>query len=371
VFSNDLGKNVANPKWQLFDLTENRLVLTPRAEYNTVNEGPIGNGMKLSLVGSPFYIYGKELDSAVWTGPSPYNFAWVIGGIFVGNDFFGPPYGILNPPDVSSSVEFVFTDKAHGQNAYDYVRASGTGSTGSHYTGYFPQPFTVWELNGDGTHRRQLDFVFMEATDFSDQSTYDSVWAPGPSASNREYWFVVGETYSTTEKAKYAGTTLGAILQQDSVLWNGWQTLLDSNLPAYVPGDDWKLLMTNIVTAQDRWRFSTKATASTYSESAARADVGKINVFPNPYLNGISTPAGGNDPGVMFSRLPRRVTIRIFTLAGTLTRMFVKDDPSQFVRWDLRNDGGRFVAPGIYLVYIEIPDLGMTRVLKVGVWGGL
>jgi hypothetical protein len=117
--------------------------------------------------------------------------------------------------------------------------------------------------------------------------------------------------------------------------------------------------------------FSANVPPAKQSRELALVDVNRINVFPNPYLNGVSTTAGGTGPGVVFSHLPRRVTVRIFTLAGTLARMFMKDDPSQFVRWDLRNERGAFVAPGVYIAYIEIPELGVTKILKVSVWAGL
>jgi hypothetical protein len=44
-----------------------------------------------------------------------------------------------------------------------------------------------------------------------------------------------------------------------------------------------------------------------------------------------------------------------------------KDDPSQFTRWDLYSNAGFPVASGVYIVHIDMPDIGVTKVLKVAI----
>jgi hypothetical protein len=376
IFNNDLGMNVANPRWQLTNKTTGKLVMYPSLDFSTINEAQIREGIKVGIVGAPYYTYGKELGKRTWTGPTDYNFtrvnpgSGVAGdisehdGIYVGNDFFG--IGLLNPPDVHSSIAVEFTKPGQGQNAYDFLRSPGLGSTTSKFIGYFPQPFKVWELNLDGSHKRQIDWVFMEASDFSAPSRYDSVWAPGPSASNREYWFAVAETYSASAKAKYAGTTLGSLLALDSVVWSGWMTIADETLPIYQDGDVWTLTATNIVTAQDKWTFSTKALAPTGSLAVAQADVAKVNVFPNPYIGFNPLERDKYNRFVTFSHLPQSATIRIFNLAGVLVRTLMKNSPDQFLQWDLRNESGFPVAAGMYIVYVDMGAIG-TKTLKLGV----
>ncbi|MER3524364.1 MAG: hypothetical protein C4326_09925 [Ignavibacteria bacterium] len=48
-------------------------------------------------------------------------------------------------------------------------------------------------------------------------------------------------------------------------------------------------------------------------------------------------------------------------------RTLRKDDPSQFLEWDLRNEGGALVASGMYLCYVEMPEIGATKIVKLGV----
>ncbi|MEZ4764148.1 MAG: hypothetical protein R3C26_13510 [Calditrichia bacterium] len=68
------------------------------------------------------------------------------------------------------------------------------------------------------------------------------------------------------------------------------------------------------------------------------------------------------------------ITVRIFSLSGVQVRKLTESDKitsdSQFMRWDLRNESGLPVASGIYMVHVEMPDLGATKVLKVFVVQG-
>ncbi len=363
------GLVVPNPRWQLVDLGSGKVVIPPTLDFTTGRQNQMYLGMQVGLSAIPLYKYGKELSSVTWTGPSPCNFTavpvFVVGvtnpGIFVGNEFFGE--GILGPEEIRTDVEVEFVAPGQGQFAYDFVRDQ-TGSTGAPYTGFFPQPCNVWELNPDGSHKRRIDFVFMEKKG----SAYcDSIWAPGASADDREYWFIIDEGYTSTAKAKYASATLGTALAADSILYSGWFTLTDPTKPAYVPGDKWTIKATKVVTTADRWDFGTASRAISYSGTDAVAEVSRINVFPNPYVRFSAQELNGNGSSVTFTHLPIRATIRILTLAGVLVRTITKNDDTQMSQWDLNNRSGHPVAAGVYIAYIDMPDLGLTKTLKLAV----
>ena len=66
----------------------------------------------------------------------------------------------------------------------------------------------------------------------------------------------------------------------------------------------------------------------------------------------------------------QKVTIRIFALNGVQVRKLEKHadasaNVDQFFRWDLNNEAGLPVASGLYIAYIDMPDIGKTKVLKV------
>jgi hypothetical protein len=89
-------------------------------------------------------------------------------------------------------------------------------------------------------------------------------------------------------------------------------------------------------------------------------------VFPNPYFGFNPLETNKYARFVTFNHLPPSATIRIFTLSGTMVRTIIKSDPSQFIQWDLNNEKGFPVAAGMYIVYIDMHDLG-TKTLKLGV----
>ncbi|MDX9925702.1 MAG: hypothetical protein RBS48_13170, partial [Ignavibacteriaceae bacterium] len=99
-----------------------------------------------------------------------------------------------------------------------------------------------------------------------------------------------------------------------------------------------------------------------------KEDISRINVFPNPYYGANPQEINKYQRFVTFSHLPAEATIKIFNLAGQLVAHIEKTNPeSQFVRWDLNNDAGYMVAGGLYLAYIEMPELGKTKVLKIAI----
>ena len=123
------------------------------------------------------------------------------------------------------------------------------------------------------------------------------------------------------------------------------------------------------VAGTDSWSFTAPA-AVAFSTTAAKADVEKVGVFPNPYY--AFNPAETNrfNRFVTFNFLPERATIRIFNLAGQLVRTLVKDpgaNPGQFLRWDLNNQYNFPVASGMYIAHVDMPDLGTSRVVKMAI----
>lgn len=102
----------------------------------------------------------------------------------------------------------------------------------------------------------------------------------------------------------------------------------------------------------------------------AKEAVQKVNVFPNPYYGLNRAETDRVNRFVTFSHLPDKAIIRIFNLAGNLVRTLRKEDPpgsAQYLRWNLQNENGLPVASGIYIAYIDMPDLGVTKTLKVAI----
>jgi hypothetical protein len=103
------------------------------------------------------------------------------------------------------------------------------------------------------------------------------------------------------------------------------------------------------------------------SNNLARDQVNQINVYPNPYYGVNSEELNKYNRFVTFTHLPANATVRIFNLAGVLVRTLEKADAGQFLRWDLANESQLPVASGLYIAYIELPDLGTTKILKLAI----
>jgi hypothetical protein len=91
--------------------------------------------------------------------------------------------------------------------------------------------------------------------------------------------------------------------------------------------------------------------------SAARTEISRVNVFPNPYYGMNRSEINRFSRFVTFNHLPYYATIRLFNLAGIHTRTIIKEDESQFVQWDLNNESGLPVAGGLYFAHIEMRDV--------------
>lgn len=76
--------------------------------------------------------------------------------------------------------------------------------------------------------------------------------------------------------------------------------------------------------------------------------INKITISPNPYIAG-----QGSGEKIVFSTLPKKVTIRIYTIAGKLVKTISHKDTADgsSAEWDISG-----IASGIYIYYIESPQ---------------
>ena len=99
------------------------------------------------------------------------------------------------------------------------------------------------------------------------------------------------------------------------------------------------------------------------SQDMLKEALAMINVVPNPYYAFSEYERTRLDTKVKIVNLPEVCTVRIYTANGKLVRTFKKDSPQTFQDWDLTNHAGIPVASGIYLIHVEVPNVG-ERVVK-------
>jgi hypothetical protein len=152
------------------------------------------------------------------------------------------------------------------------------------------------------------------------------------------------------------------------VNWNGGSvagTTFNAEMPE--TGTIFRIITNKPNTPTDVFTFTTSGFQPTKTIADAQADIEAIKVFPNPYYGFNIVERDRFQRFVTFNHLPQKAIIRIFSLAGVLVRTITKDDPTQFATWNLENESGLPVASGIYVVYIDMPDLGKTKTTKLAI----
>lgn len=99
----------------------------------------------------------------------------------------------------------------------------------------------------------------------------------------------------------------------------------------------------------------------------AKEQIRTIYIFPNPYYGCQDNELNQYNKFVTINHLPKKVKIRIFNLGGQLVNTLEKNDDSQLISWDVTNGQNFCVTSGIYIIYIEMPELQKTKVLKLSV----
>jgi hypothetical protein len=116
---------------------------------------------------------------------------------------------------------------------------------------------------------------------------------------------------------------------------------------------------------QPMYAWSMNELAPKRQERNALAEVLQmINVVPNPYYAYSEYERNRLDNLVKIVNLPEKCTVRIYTTNGRLVKSFRKASKPTFIDWNLTNEASIPVASGIYLIHIEVQDVG-ERVLKL------
>lgn len=117
------------------------------------------------------------------------------------------------------------------------------------------------------------------------------------------------------------------------------------------------------------YEFNTADLATEFTNGGELGDsiLSLINVVPNPYYAYSAYETTKLDSRIKVTNLPDVATVRIYSPKGELIRTITKDSPITSVDWDLKNQKGIPVASGLYLIQVDIPDVGEV-VLKAMVF---
>jgi hypothetical protein len=349
-----------NPLWSLKDSSSNVLKIKNQWQ-NQGNNGIIIDGFQISVNGpSPEAINTATLSpsSFKWLTGYSEGLAALGGGLDLASNFLGPN-ALANSQ--YRTVEIRFQSTPTGQNAYRWLRG-GTPNYG--YQDYKPQYFTVWDVTSTPNIQLSAAYVTQKGN-----ATETLPWQVTASpTSDREYLFIMATPYSSTPNPLYTNPSVSynasgqATLPMMYALWPALTTGATFNPQA---GQVLRITPYFVNTLADQFLF-TPAKSDT-SITRAKTDIAQINVFPNPYYGVNPQELDKYSRWVTFTHLPTKATIRIYNLAGQLVRTIQKNSADQDQRWDLLTDNSFPVASGLYIVYVDMPDLGKSKILKVAV----
>ena len=280
--------------------------------------------------------------------------------------YFDGATGTLDVSQLQQDIEFrwtgVMADTTINGQAFEYVQSGGSYVTLAGASGYditnhplnpnygtsdapftIRVPFEIWNVDTD----QEITAILWDRS-----GTGATAWVQN----NRQYLWVVNVPNSATPLDPASQTVA------DHATWN--IVLYQST---YNLGDVLRINYDNpLLPNTDTFTFNTNG--FDYSESTVKSQVDQINVFPNPYYGYQYREVAPNNKYVTFSHLPDNAVIRIFDLSGVLVKT-INHVPTngQFETWNLANDNNYPAASGIYIVYIDMPSLGTTKVLKLAV----
>lgn len=388
------------------DRSDGVRVLENQTNQDANNESPIADGIQFRVIGAPLDFKNfMELSNASGPHDPTYaTFSFNASG-FPHGDFTddrpspnagGVRWGIQTGPNGSFSYDNFKTRVARNDNfsrivPYDFeIRFTATGGKGEEFVngeGFMPVPFELWNI-GIGTPDDPSDDFRMipllydyDANSDWGISTADHTISGGDNdpATDWIYWYnPVDMSPGSAGYDDFANNENDAAVGDEVmarfvfVNFNGGSVSDPSypnNLVQQVPevGTTYRILTTkpNQVNSDV---FTFTAPKPTYDAEFAKKDIEKINVFPNPYYGYHYRETSPTNHYVTFSHLPDNAKIRIFDISGVLVKTIDHSaDKGQFDTWNLQNDNNYPVASGIYIVHVDMPDLGKTKILKLAV----
>lgn len=401
----DPAHPVVETFWKLTDVTLNKVLLDKQFNQTGDDEYKFVDGMLIKVTGPPPGMKDWDIPKGTrrftWAGGADglgfegfeHAIGWASPAYIFGSGIQGVPADKLKSvllklasvPDGSVNYNPTFDpNDPNVSYGYRYGRGFSGAPAKPEFApyiinavgGYSYQDFTksvplsAWDITTNPSSPRRLAVGHLENNVAGglvdgkwwpgDFNSYNNVSGSGP----REWLWIFDADYSETPNPNFQVESIGNPLP---IMW--WVAAARRGAVPFSPGasgDDEFLIIANFVNSKaDEFTFTAPAPSSNID--LAQKDIEKINVFPNPYYGANSEELNKYNRFVTFSHLPAKATIRIYNLAGVLVKEIEKNSTTQFERWDLANNTGLPVASGLYIAYIDMPDIGKTKVLKLAI----
>ncbi len=297
------------------------------------------------------------------------------------NYFSSEPSGFTGGP--LRKIKIVFGES---QKAYRYSSPAGnvllldTTLTVTPYSNMADVPFRVYaidELDSTQGNPRQLNVGFIDTDN-------NGLWDPDTTKMSKfQLTYIFATDYDTIPDERYTsknpGQNSGLTGFSSMDIMYAWLPRVKNNngVPANWNAGDVLTVTPYRITRPDfvpgypvKYSWEVKGT-EIGNQQIASSEINSINVFPNPYY-GISE-LEYNDTGekfIYFSHLPQVCTILIYSLDGSLVNKIERTSSSpdkSLEKWTLKNQGGSYVASGMYIAVVDCKELG-AKTLKFAVF---
>jgi len=351
--------------WYVRDATKNTTVISRNTNQTGNDQYPVVDGVMIKVVDAQVGLNPTYGDNGTLLLPENPDSQWIMGN----GDFWGMPYfgggldlgAYIDHYLGYTSNNFPFSDypritevrftPGDSSYAYRYRRTNVGGVTRYRFQDMSKIPVSAWDVSNPASPR-QLNLAWRD-------QVADGVW--DPTTSPVEVLVVCPTTYDPTG-ATYGD---GGPWENDAIYVLG---LAVKEGHTFMESPNTISIKRNVLnTTADIFSFSTSnVRAEKDNLSLAKSQIDRIMAVPNPYFGANAYERNQFGKIIRFTNLPKKATIRIFNLASDLVKIIEKDDNLTTADWDLRNKYDLPVASGMYVVYIDMPNIG-TKILKVAV----
>lgn len=131
------------------------------------------------------------------------------------------------------------------------------------------------------------------------------------------------------------------------------------------PGDVLQVITQKIFDRNDSFEFT--MIGNDFDDVKTKNELDDIYTVPDPYIavstlerKVVNEEEGRGDRKIDFVNLPKRCTIRIFTVSGRLVRTLehAATEKNRRLAWDLRTKDGLEISHGMYFYVVDAPGIG-------------
>lgn len=361
--------------WSLRDLTTNSIPTT-------------------TIRGDTQYVDSMTVQAIVGEGEQAWNFP-IVDGFSV--QVYNVPNGLdtaITVIDTSNTDNVVWLQGSHAYNnvivngrspaVFDssiaFIKQAAPNLTNGYTKDtYFPVRLVFETSDVSTAHHYRANWNLLVGIKPTFVSAYDISDPDNPVKLNIAYLhpsptgtidFVNGKTIiifnsEFEEDGRYSsGALTDSLFKKESYLICQLDLAADSLMQANRMAIDIKPYYPN--SDLDSYRFDTQTLFPNLEISERKSLLDKIKVVPNPYFAYSTYESSYDLPQIKFIHLDKKATIRIFNLAGQLIKTLEKNDQTNQLTWDLRNESKLKIASGMYIAHIEVPGVG-EKILKFGI----